>query len=75
MEQWWNSADKRKPKYSEKTCPTVTLFTIKITRIGLGLNRVSKVRGQRLLESWHSLPAVSFDYITSTKVTNFTKVY
>lgn len=38
MEQWRNGADKRNPKYSEKTYLTATLATTKTTWIGLELN-------------------------------------
>jgi hypothetical protein len=37
MEHWWNT-DRRKLKYSRKTCPNATLSTINSTHTGLGLN-------------------------------------
>jgi len=38
MEHYWNDNGKRKPKYLEKTCPGVKLFTKNPTQTDLGSN-------------------------------------
>ena len=44
VRHWWNDKDRRKPKYSEITCPVPTLSTTNPKWIGLVLNRASAVK-------------------------------
>jgi hypothetical protein len=46
---WWNKDWQRKPKYSEKNCPSATLSTTKSHMTRLGLEpRTAAVGSQRL---------------------------
>jgi hypothetical protein len=38
VEHWWNTTDRRKPKYSEKNVPSATLSTTYLTLTELGSN-------------------------------------
>jgi hypothetical protein len=39
MDHWWNGTERGKPKHWEKkNCPSATLSTTNLTRIGLGSN-------------------------------------
>jgi hypothetical protein len=67
----WNENWHRKPKYSEKTCPSATLSTTNPTWLDLGSNRAAAV-GSGLLTAWTmAWPFVAVTSGTETVVSGF----
>jgi hypothetical protein len=65
LRNWWNEGWQGKPKYSEETCPSATLFTTNPTWLDPGLNpgrRCGKPATTHLsygaAHVWHFLPSV-----------------